>query len=381
MSERKIGLWYAVAGVIIALLVGVASTYAYYQLIPSLTPEPEVELTPVKISWLAPISLQIPLVASQKKFDEEFGIKLELIKMTRSSDALQALLAGDLDITVGALPGVESAYLEGAKVKGIMVGYYGGYKYALVTLNTTGILEVNDLAGKTVAVPGLREPPELFVRVAANMSGIDQNSVNLVQQSLDVIGTSIGSGAVDAGMLFEPGLTGFMKADKRAVVITRATDIPVINYAPSAYFVREDYIKENDELVYKIFLALAKASWYIRTTGPDSDEVLSMLSNATNTPVAVFKPSAKKNIWDPRFKPVQAAMAWEEMWFFKSIGRLSDMVPISEVWNYGFYERARTEHPELFSDLDAYLEGLKSDPAGIVKDDDFIMDFNEYWKG
>jgi len=333
----------------------------------------------IKIGWLGALSLQIPLIAVEKQFDEEFGIKLELVKMARAADAMQALLKGDLDITFSALTPVESAFLQGAKAKGIMVAYYGGYKLTLATLDKTGIREVKDLVGKTVAVPGLGAPPELFVRVAANMSGVSPDSIKLVQLSGDVITTSIATGAVDAGFLFEPDLTNFMSKQPGVVVITRGIDIPVINYVPGAYFLREDFIKENSELVYKIFLTLAKAQWYIRTKGPDSDEILSVLSDATNLPAAILKPSANKNIWDPRFKPCLVANAWEEMKFFVSWKKLANMVPISEIWYYGFYERARIEHPELFSDLDDYLKALKTDPAGIVKDADFITDFNEYW--
>jgi len=377
MSERKVGLYYAIAGVLLALLVGAASTYAWFQWTSTQAPTQEEPKT-VKISWLAPVSLQIPLVASKKGFDVEFGIKFELINIPRASDALTALLGGSLDITFGAFPGVESAYLAGAKVKGMMIAYYGGYKFALVTLNTTGITKVSDLAGKTVAVPGLREPPELFVRVLANMSGIDPYSINLIQQTLADIPSAIATGAVPAGVLFEPGLTSFMNNEKRAVIIARGTNIPVVNFAPGAYFMKENYIKENSTLAYKIFLALAKAQWYIRTTGPSSDEILSILSNATNMPKAVFQPSADKNIWDPRLKPCQVDAAWQEMEFFISMGKLTKTVPISEIWYYGFYERARIEYPELFSDLDGYLQGLKQ--SGIVTDTDFITDFNEYWQ-
>jgi len=379
MSERKIRLRYVVVGVFLAFLIGVATTYAWFQLMLIPVQKPKEELKVVKVSWLAPLSVQIPLIASKKLFDEEFGIKLELVKMTRAADAMQALLAGDLDITFSAFTPIESAFLKGAKVKGIMVAYYGGYKYALVTLNTTGIREVKDLVGKTVAVPGLGAPPELFVRIVANMSGISPDSINLVQQDLDVISTSIATGAVDAGMIFEPTLTGFRNKDKRVVVITRGTDIPVVNYGIGAYFLQEDFIRKNTELAYKIFLTLAKAQWYLRTTGPDSNEILSILSNATGTPVAVFKPSANKNVWDPRLKPCEVYSAWEEMSFFVNRGQLTKMVPISEIWYYGFYERARIEHPELFADLDGYLQALKKDPDGIVKDVDFITDFNEYW--
>ena len=350
----------------------------YSVLVGALTGEFNVRAS-IKISWFAPISLQIPLIASEKQFDEEFGIKLELVHMTRAADAMQALLTGDLDITFGAFLPIESAFLQGAKVKGIMVAYYGGYKYGLVTMNTTGITGVEDLVGKTVAVPGLGAPPELFVRMLANMSDVDPDSINLVQLSLDVIGTAVATGEVDAGMIFEPLLTGFMAKQPGVVIIARGTNVPVTNYGPGAYFVREDFIEENNELIYKVFLALAKAQWYIRTTGSDSDEILSIISNQEGMPpVPVLRPSANKNVWDPRLKPIEVVNIWDEMEFFVDAEKLSDMIPVSEMWYNGFYERALIEHPDLFADLDDYLQALKDD--GTVKDEDFITDFNEYWE-
>jgi len=377
MSERKIGLGYAIVGIVLAFLLGCLLVYGALELTPTPTPlPPPKELKTVKIVWLAPLSLQIPLIASVKQFDKEFGLKLELVQMPRAADALQALLTGDADVTFSAFLTVESAFLKGAKVKGIMAAYYGGHKYALVTMNTTGITKVRDLVGKTVAVPGLGAPPELFVRMAANMSGISPDSINLVQQDLDVIGTSLATGKIDAGMYFEPGLTGFMNKQPGVVILLRGNGIPAVNYVPGAYFVRDDLIKENNELVYNIFLCLAKAQWYIRTKGPDSDEILSILSNATKTPAAIFKPSANPNVWDPRLKPCEVVNIWEELKFFVDMGKVGGMVPVSEIWYNGFYERARIEHPELFADLDNYLQRLKE--KGIVKDEDFITDFNEY---
>jgi ABC-type nitrate/sulfonate/bicarbonate transport system substrate-binding protein len=376
LSEKKISRTYAAAAIVLALIIGLAGSYAVFVWMPTLEEEPEPELTPVKISWLAPVSAQIPMVASEMQFDEEFGIKLELIKMARSSDAMNALLAGELDITFAAFSTVKGAVLQGATVQGTMVAFYGGYKYAIVTKNTTGIATVADLANKTVAVPGLGAPPELFVRVAASNSGIDPDSINYVQMALDVIGTAVATGEVDAGMLFEPILTGFMNNVPGIVILTRGTDMPIINYGPTGYFMLEDFVKDNNELAYNIFLTLAKAQWYVRTQGPDSDAILTILSNGTEVPVPVLRPSANRNIWDPRLKPSQLASEWDQMEFFISAGKLDEIVPTSQVWSYGFYERAQIENPELFADLDDYLEALKAD--GVATDIDFITDFNEY---
>ena len=333
------------------------------------------ELKTVRIAYFAPLSLQIPLLASEMGFDEEFGIKLELMHIARASDALQTLLTGDLDITFGAFLTAETAKLKGANVKGIMVAYYGGYKSALVTLKKTGITKVEDIAGKTVAVPGLGAPPELFVRMAAKLSGISPDSFELVQQRLDMIPAALATDQVDAGMLFEPLLTGFMKKQEGVVILTRGENIPVVNYVPMAYLVNEKFIRENNELIYKIFLSLAKAQWFIRTKGPDSDEVLSVVAKAADMPAAVFKPSAKKNIWDPRIKPIHVANVKEEMKFFVDIGKLDSMVPVSEIWDNSFFERALKEYPELFADLDNYIKELQED--GFAGDEDFKTGLKE----
>ena len=323
----------------------------------------------VKIPWFAPLSLQIPLIAKEKGFDQEFGIDLKLINITRASEAVQALLTGDVDVTFSPFLTAETATLKGAKIKGFIMAYYGGDKFALVTMKKTGITRIEDLAGKTIAVPGLGAPPELFVRMVAAMKGIRPDSYKLVQQALDMIPTSLATGQIDAGMLFEPNLTAFMSKQDGVVILTRGVDIPAINFVPNAYWVREDRLQKDNELIYKVYLTLAKAEWYIRTKGPDSDEILSIVGKATNMPVAVFKPSADKNIWDPRIKPVQIEGMKEEAKFFVDMGKLERVVSIPDLWDNSFYVRARLEHPELFADLDGYLQRLKKN--GIVKDEDF----------
>lgn len=378
MSERKVRLGYVVAVAILTFLIGVTTTYSWLRLMPvPEKPEEEPVLPVVRIGWLGAFSLEIPLVAQEKGFDEEFGFKFETVSFARAADSMQALLTGDLNITYSAFLQAESAYLKGANVKGIIVGTYGGDKWAIVTLNTTGIKEVKDLAGKTVAVPGLGAVPELFVRLAAEMSGIPPDSMNLVQQTQDVIMTSLSTGQIDAGVIPDPMLTAYMKKEPKAVIIIRGSSIPVTNYASTgAYFVQQDLMTNNNSLVYNIYLAIAKTLWYIRTTGPDSDEILSLLSNKTGTPVPILKPSASKNIWDPRLKPCEVVNIRAEQEFFVNMGSLDHMVPLSEIWCYGFYERACIEHPEFFADLDGYLLNLKE--QGIVADQDFIIDFGEY---
>jgi ABC-type nitrate/sulfonate/bicarbonate transport system substrate-binding protein len=383
MANRTVGFNIAIAGILIAFLIGLASPLMYYQseifgpADDEVCEEPDDELKDVKLAWLAPLSLEVPLIASEMQFDEEFGINLELVRMTRASDAVQALLTGDVDVAFSSFLTVESSYLQGSRIKGIINAYYGGYKLAIVTLNSTGITEVSDLAGKTVAVPGLGAPPEILVRMAAQASGISPDSVNLIQQPLDVIPTSVATGEVDAGVLFEPGVTSFLFREPGAVVLTRGIDLPVINYAPTAYFVLEDTIKDDNEMVYNIFLSLAKAQWYIRDTGPNSEEILSIMSNGTGIPVPVLTPSSDTNIWDPRSKPVLSANLREEMQFAMDAGNIESLVPFPEVWHNGFYERALIEHPEFFNDLDSYLQELQD--AGLVKAEDFIIDSNEYW--
>jgi len=378
LSERKVRLGYAVAMAILTLLIGVTATYSWLRLMPvPEKPKEEPVLPVVRIGWLGGFSLQMPLIARVKGFDEEFGFRFEMVPFARAADAMQALLTGDVNVTYSAFLQAESAYLKGAYVKGIIAALYGGDKWAIVTLNTTGIKEAKDLAGKTVAIPGFGATPELFILLAAEMSGISSDSINLVQQDQANIMTSLSTGTIDAGVIPDPTLTAYMKREPKAMVIMRGTNIPVINYAATgAYYVQQDLLVSNNSLAYNIYLALAKAQWYIRTTGPDSDEILSVLSNETGIPVPILRPSASKNIWDPRLKPCQVVNIRAEQEFFVDKGSLDHTVPLSEIWCYGLYERARIEHPEFFADLDSYLLHLKE--VGIVADQDFIVDFGEY---
>ena len=69
--------------------------------------------------------------------------------------------------------------------------------------------------------------------------------------ALDVIGTAVAAGEVDAGMLFEPILTGFMSNVPGVVIITRGTDIPIVSEEesramnPDYYLVLPWHFKEE----------------------------------------------------------------------------------------------------------------------------------------
>lgn len=337
--------------------------------------EPEVELTVVRLGrGTGVIGMAIPVIAREKQFDEEFGIRFEILEFARAADTMTALLSGEVNITHSAFLQAESAILAGAKIKGIMASYYGGDKQVIVTLNTSGIKQVKDLVGKTVGVPGLGAPTEFFIRKAAEMSGISPDSINLIQLTMPEIFSGIATGQLDAGVAVEPFLTNWMTQQPGVVILMRGIEIPVTNYVPGAFLVRDDFLKENLELSYRIYLALAKASWYIRTG--DSNEILSILEDSSGTPAEIIRPSLYKQVWDPRMKPCMVVNIWAEMELFVDAGKLSDMVPISELWWHGFYERASIEHPELFEDINDYLQRLEEN--GIVSDVDFITDWNQY---
>jgi len=374
MPERRNQL---VVGVL-TFLIGVAATYSWYELRPRPVQEPlEVELTHVKIGrGGGAFSLQIPLIATEKGFDEEFGIELEMVQFYRAADTMQALLAGEVNITSSASLQAIAAYEQGARLKGIMVPFYGADKMAIVTVNTSGIKRIRDLAGKTVGVPGLGAPPQFIVEEAARQAGIDPDSISLVQQTQEAMFASIAAGHIEAGVGIEPFLSVWMKQQPGVVVLIRGTSVPLVNYGAGGFYVRQDFLEENWELTYRLYLTLAKASWYLRTAGPESDEIVSMVENASGVSAEMFRDQQNKNIWDPRYKPCQVVNLWAVQRKYVDAGKISAMVPPSEIWFYGFYERASIEHPELFADLDDYLQGLKED--GIASDVDFITDWNEY---
>ncbi|MBK5961941.1 hypothetical protein CCR97_27590 [Rhodoplanes elegans] len=154
-----------------------------------------------------------------------------------------------------------------AREKGIPIKVIGTVfqksPYSIISLAKTPITNVKQLAGKTIATATSGRPMMLYLIKEA---GLDPASVNLVPSAPDP--SALVSGQID-------GYAGY-STNQGVMLKTRGVDIVTLNAhdlglpeTTGTIYAREDFLKDNRELVVKFLRATAE-SWRWALANPEA---------------------------------------------------------------------------------------------------------------
>src|SRR3972149_6006192 len=125
----------------------------------------------VRIAWAGASPANSPIwVVQEKGFLKKQGLDAEVISITNSPTALQALLAGELDVIVTSVTTLVSARLAGADIV-MILGMVPTFVDHIITLPS--ITRLEQLKGKTGGVNRLGSTSDLGLRLALRKLGVD----------------------------------------------------------------------------------------------------------------------------------------------------------------------------------------------------------------
>jgi NitT/TauT family transport system substrate-binding protein len=131
------------------------------------------ELKKVTFAWNAgaPCLLAVT-VAKDKGFFAKHGLDVDLVNYAGSTDQLlETLATGKADAAVGMALRWLKPMEQGFDVK-IVASLHGGCM-RLITSNASGISELADLKGKTIAVSDMNSPAKNFFSIMLKKAGVD----------------------------------------------------------------------------------------------------------------------------------------------------------------------------------------------------------------
>ncbi|WP_460772982.1 ABC transporter substrate-binding protein [Microbacterium sp. GXF7504] len=152
-------------------------------------------------------------LANELGYFEEEGLEVTPTLIQAAAAAIPSLLNDELQFALISPVPTLTAVSKGLDLTIAAVNdrYGSGDDYvdaaALVTAPGSGIAEVSDLAGKTVAVVGLKSAPELATRLALEEAGVDADSVEFVEIAIPDMTSALESDRVDAAVITDPFLS------------------------------------------------------------------------------------------------------------------------------------------------------------------------------
>lgn len=290
-------------------------------------------------------------VGVEKGIFLKHGIDLKLKVLATGQEMSKALQAGEVQIIGSAFSNYPVAVERGMAAKGVvgMLGdrtsRYSDAPISVWTRKGTGIVKIEDLAGRKVGLP-VGGTSDEYLAVLLVKKGVPRDKVTFLNVPPGNLLAALQNGSIDAASVWEPIGTLIQAKVPDAVLLSRGGGhiSYFINMA-----VRTDLIDKSPDLVERYVIGVAEASQYTRKNPDEAAEIATRWVSGLDA--ATAKQALRHVAFDPRITQHTVA-AWDE-----NVRTLVEQkklrAPLS--WQQGielrFIEKVMKSHPQLFADL------------------------------
>jgi len=216
----------------------------------------------VRIAWAGASPNNAPIwVVEERKLLKKHGLEGEIISISASTIALQALMAGDLDVTVTSVTSVVPSRSGGADTV-LILGMVPTFPDYIVTI--PAITTVEQLRGKNGGVNRLGSTSDLGIRLALRKLGIDPDkdakifSIGAAPERF----AALSKGVIQFTNISEPFVREAEKLGFRTLVSLNSLKIP---FWYNAVLSREATIKSKRPVLLKLGRAMMESVHFIKT--------------------------------------------------------------------------------------------------------------------
>ncbi|MEA4838425.1 MAG: ABC transporter substrate-binding protein [Rhodospirillaceae bacterium] len=223
---------------------------------------------PLKLAWNANSAcLAAVALAYHEGILEKHGLTSELVNFSGSTDQLlEAIATGKADAGVGMALRWLKPLEQGFDVK-ITTGLHGGC-LRLFVAKSSGISDIKQLKGKTIATGDLAGPDKNFFSVVLSKAGIDPaRDVEWRHYPANLLGLAIEKGEAQALTAYDPLAWGYRK-DANLVELGTNLSGPYHDRTCCLLGVRGALLRADPEPAKKLEAALLEA-WHITASSPD----------------------------------------------------------------------------------------------------------------
>ncbi len=226
----------------------------------------------VRIAWAGDSPANSPIwVVQEKGLLKKNGLTGEVIRINASPTALQALLAGELDVIVTSVATLVSSRLAGADVV-MILGVVPTFVDHIISLQS--ITRPEQLKGKIGGVNRLGSTSDLGLRLALRRVGVDpENDVKIITSG----GNSerfaaLSKGVTQFSIMPEPFLTQAEKLGFRDLLAIGSLKIP---FWWNAVLTKETILKTKRPMMVKFARAMIEGIHSIKTEKESTKAIFS----------------------------------------------------------------------------------------------------------
>lgn len=233
---------------------------------------PAVAQEKIRIAWAGASPANSPIwVVQERGFLKKQGLNAEVISITASPIALQALLAGELDVIVTSVTTLVNSRLAGADVV-MILGMVPTFVDHIISLSS--ITRIEQLKGKVGGVNRLGSTSDLGLRLALRRLGVDpEKDAKIVTAGGNPERfAALSKGVVQFTIMPEPFVREAEKLGFRDLLDIGSLKIP---FWWNAVLTRESIIKSKQQTILKFSRAMMEAVHFIKTDKEGSKAIFS----------------------------------------------------------------------------------------------------------
>ena len=215
--------------------------------------------------------------ASERDFFKGAGVDVSVSIMASGGSVIPAVIGGSAEFGVSNPISLATAFARGAPLACFAATVY--YRSTspnslLMVAKDSPVQSAHDLNGKTVAVNGLRNTPQLAIQVWLDQNGADSKSVKFTEVPFPEMGLALTSGRVDAAFFSEPALS-LVRNDLRVLGDPYGAIAP--QFITGSYFTTRAYAAAQPAVVANVGRALRQAATWANGHPNDTAAILARI--------------------------------------------------------------------------------------------------------
>jgi NitT/TauT family transport system substrate-binding protein len=240
------------------------------------------------------------LFAKDEGFFAKEGLDVDVQLMNNGGAIAAAVASGSVDVAQANLVSLASAHER--RIPFVLVAPGGTYASdapttALVVTKRSPIHAARDLAGRTVAISGIKNITQVAVEMWLAQNGVDAGSVRFIELPFPQMGPALAAGRVDAAVIAEPDLSGVLAGDGR--VLADVYDAVGKNFLVGAWFTTTAWSRAHPDLARRFAAAIAQTATWANAHQAESARILEKY-----TKIAI-RSGMRRATWAERLDPAQ----------------------------------------------------------------------------
>lgn len=261
-----------------AFLAGATAAFAPLVL---RTPSAAQALAPLKLAAPANDSATTALYAVHAGWFKGAGLDVDLTAMNSGAAVAAAVAGGAVNVGLSSLVTIIEAHARGVPFTLVAPSGYVSSDVlfaAFVVRTDSAIRSVRDLAGKTIASPGLKDLNALSIMAWIDQSGVDSRTAHFVELSQPASIAAIAEGRVDGAILGTPALTSALESGKLRV-LGNPFDAIAKRFQHIAWFTTQSYAEQNRDALMRFSHVMHDAAVYCNAHPRDTVPLVAQFDN------------------------------------------------------------------------------------------------------